>query len=114
MIKASVCLALIALTAPSAFAQAPAPAAPPQPRVASVNSQPRVDVSSMARPIDMHDSVWIEDLTMLDVRDLIKAGKFVINGVPLAPIEKTIENGKKRIEFRTDATVAATKKAMGK
>ncbi len=75
MIKASVCLALIALTAPSAFAQAPAPAAPPQPRVASVNSQPRVDVGSMPRPIDMHDSVWIEDLTMLEVRDLIKGGK---------------------------------------
>lgn len=23
----------------------------------------------------MHDSVWIEDLTMLEVRDLIKVGK---------------------------------------
>lgn len=29
----------------------------------------------MARPIDMHDSIWIEDLTMMEVRDLIKAGK---------------------------------------
>jgi creatinine amidohydrolase len=29
----------------------------------------------LPRPIDMHDSVWIEDLTMLEVRDLIKAGK---------------------------------------
>ena len=29
----------------------------------------------MPRPIDMHDSVWIEDLTMLEVRDLIKGGK---------------------------------------
>ncbi len=29
----------------------------------------------MARPIEMHDSVWIEDLTMMEVRDLIKAGK---------------------------------------
>ena len=29
----------------------------------------------MPRPIDMHDSVWIEDLTMLEVRDQIKAGK---------------------------------------
>jgi len=59
-----------------AAAQTPsAPAAPPQPRVASVNSQPRVDVSNMPRPIDMHDSVWIEDLTMLEVRDLIKGGR---------------------------------------
>jgi hypothetical protein len=29
----------------------------------------------MPRPIDMHDSVWIEDLTMLEVRDLIKAAR---------------------------------------
>ena len=57
------------------IATAQAPAAPPQPRVASVNTQPRVDVSNMARPIDMHDSVWIEDLTMMEVRDLLKAGK---------------------------------------
>ena len=41
-----------------------------------------------------------------------KAGKFVINGVPLDPIEKTIANGKRIVEFRTDATVAAIKKAM--
>lgn len=44
------------------------------PRTASVNTQPRVDAHAMARPIDLHDSVWIEDLTMLEVRDLIKAG----------------------------------------
>ena len=42
---------------------------------ASVNTQPRVDVLGMARPIEMHDSVWIEDLTMMEVRDLIKAGR---------------------------------------
>jgi hypothetical protein len=29
----------------------------------------------MPRPIEMHDSIWIEDLTMMAVRDLIKAGK---------------------------------------
>jgi creatinine amidohydrolase len=47
----------------------------PERRTASVNTQPRVDVTNMPRPIDMHDSVWIEDLTMLEVRDLIKSGK---------------------------------------
>jgi gluconolactonase len=40
-----------------------------------VNTQPRLDVREMPRPIDMHDSVWIEDLTMMEVRDLIRAGK---------------------------------------
>src|SRR5258706_5976496 len=57
-----------------AFAQAPAGQTPPRP-TASVNTQPRVDVLGMTRPIEMHDSVWIEDLTMMEVRDLIKGGK---------------------------------------
>lgn len=57
------------------LAQAPGGAgAPPQP-TASVNQQPRVDVLSMPRPIEMRDTLWMEDLTMLEVRDLIKAGK---------------------------------------
>lgn len=66
-------LVSLAATASAVFAQGPPPAAPS--RTASVNSGPRVDVSNMPRPIDMHDSVWIEELTMLEVRDLIKAGK---------------------------------------
>jgi len=64
-------IALVALAA-NAFAQTP----PQPPRgTASVNTQPRVDVLNMPRPIDMHDSIWIEDLTMLEVRDLLKSGK---------------------------------------
>ncbi len=69
----SLSLGFLLTTSLSGLAQAPA--APPAPRVASVNSQPRVDVSNMVRPIEMHDSVWIEDLTMMEVRDLIKGGK---------------------------------------
>jgi creatinine amidohydrolase/Fe(II)-dependent formamide hydrolase-like protein len=61
----------IAWASGSASAQTPAPQRP----TASVNTQPRVDVSNMPRPIDMHDSVWIEQLTMLEVRDQIKGGK---------------------------------------
>jgi creatinine amidohydrolase len=60
------------LTATTAMAQTPAPGGQ---RTASVNTQPRVDVTNMPRPIDMPDTVWIEDLTMLEVRDQIKAGK---------------------------------------
>lgn len=64
------------LTATTAMAQTPAAGGQqPERRVASVNTAPRVDVTNMPRPIDMHDSVWIEDLTMLEVRDLIRAGK---------------------------------------
>ena len=45
-------------------------------------------------------------------RSAARPGKFVINGVPLDPIAKTIENGKKMVAFRTEATVAAIKKSM--
>ena len=68
--KKSLLIASVSLCFTSAIG-----AQPPQRPVASVNTQPRVDVLGMARPIDMHDSVWIEDLTMLEVRDLLKAGK---------------------------------------
>lgn len=68
-------LAVTLVLAGPAAAQAPAPQGQGAGRpTASVNSQPRVDVTNMPRPIDMHDSVWIEDLTMLEVRDLIKGG----------------------------------------
>jgi creatinine amidohydrolase/Fe(II)-dependent formamide hydrolase-like protein len=36
---------------------------------------PRQDMSAIPRPIDMHDTVWIEDMTQLEVRDSLKAGK---------------------------------------
>lgn len=65
-----------------------------------------------------HDDYYISsiiatvDTNGIRMPERRKAGKFVINGVPLDPIEKTIANGKRIVEFRTDATVAAIKKAM--
>lgn len=74
--RAQTYLFVTLLTATTAMAQTPATTGQqPARRVASVNTEPRVDVTNMPRPIDMHDSVWIEDLTMLEVRDLIKSGK---------------------------------------
>jgi len=35
----------------------------------------RTDVLSMTRPIEMHDTVWIGEMTSLEVRDQLKAGK---------------------------------------
>jgi len=67
-----------------------------------------------------HDDYYISAIISTVSTDAIrmpervKAGNFVINGVPLAPIEKTIENGKKMIAFRTEAAVTAIKKSMGK
>ncbi|HWI16518.1 MAG TPA: creatininase family protein [Vicinamibacterales bacterium] len=66
-----------------------------------------------------HDNYYISSIIATVSTDAIrmkerrKAGKFVINGVPLDPIEKTIENGKKMVAFRTEVTVAAIKKSMG-
>jgi creatinine amidohydrolase len=57
-----------------AQAQGPAPAAA-QGKGKKGGGQKRVDLTAMARPIDMHDSVWIEDMTLLEIRDSLKAGK---------------------------------------
>jgi creatinine amidohydrolase/Fe(II)-dependent formamide hydrolase-like protein len=40
------------------------------------------------------------------------AGKFRINGIDLAPADKTIEWGRRIVNFRADATVAAVRKSM--
>src|SRR5690606_40189420 len=65
-----------------------------------------------------HDDYYISSIIATVDTDGIrmperrKAGKFVINGVPLDPIEKTIENGRKIVQFRTDVTVAAIEKSI--
>jgi len=74
MANTTIALSLAALLWSPGQAQPPAPTPTPRP-TASVNLQPRVDVLGMPRPIEMHDTVWIEDLTMMEVRDLIKAGR---------------------------------------
>jgi len=66
----------------------------------------------------LHDDYYISaiiavhDPNGVRMPERVKAGKFAINGVSLAPIEKTVENGKKIIAFRTEKTVAAIRKAM--
>ena len=45
--------------------------------IATAVAQPRerLDVSEMPRPIEALDSVWIEELTTLEVRDAMRDGK---------------------------------------
>src|SRR5579863_2973461 len=38
-------------------------------------SRERVNMQTFTRPIDMHDTVWIEDMTLLEIRDSLAAGK---------------------------------------
>jgi creatinine amidohydrolase/Fe(II)-dependent formamide hydrolase-like protein len=52
------------------------------------------------------------DPSSVRMQQRIAAGKFRINGVELAPAEKTIEWGKKIIAHRADETVKAIEKAV--
>lgn len=56
--------------------------------------------------------IMVHDVNGVRAPERIKAGTFAINGVSLAPVEKTIENGRKILAFRTEKTVAAIRKAM--
>ncbi len=58
--------------------------------------------------------MMVVDPTTVRMKQRMAAGKFRINGVELAPAEKTIEWGKKIIAFRADTTVKAIHKAMAK
>lgn len=68
----------------------------------------------------LHDSFMMEaqmmtvDPATVRMKERIAAGKFRINGVDLAPAEKTIEWGRRIVEYRTDRTVAAIKKALAR
>ena len=63
-----------------------------------------------------HDYYWITALMMavdpsvVRYEERVKAGKATINGVSIAPKEKTIAVGKKLIEWRTTQTVKAIEK----
>ena len=46
------------------------------------------------------------------MKQRIAAGNFRINGVDLVPAEKTIEWGRKIIDFRAESTVKAIQKAL--
>lgn len=62
-------------------------------------------------PEGLHDDFVISsqmaavDPTTIRAVERIKAGKFTINGVDLAPLEKTQEWGRKILDYRADRTV---------
>ena len=69
-------------------------------------------------PEGLHDDFAME-ATMLAVepesirmQQRIAAGNFRINGIELAPAEKTIRWGQRIIDFRSEATVKAIRKAL--
>ncbi len=116
-------LTLTLLLAGVATAQSPTPPGPP------ARTFPPPD-PEMPRPIDAVDTVFIEDMTWLEVRDAMRAGKRAVivatggveqNGPYLVTgkhnivlrAEKTIAFGKRLVEYRATLTVAAIKQALG-
>ncbi|MGI9629177.1 MAG: creatininase family protein [Longimicrobiales bacterium] len=70
-----------------------------------IDEDPRLD--------GLHDDYYITSIIMNDdpeyvrLEQRIAADKATINGISILPVEQTLEHGRKLIEFRTDATVAA-------
>jgi creatinine amidohydrolase len=62
---------------------------------------------------DLTATIMTVDPEMVRMKERIKAGKFSINGVQLAPAEKTIKIGKEVVEFRAQKTVEAIEKVLG-
>ena len=71
-------------------------------------------------PEGLHDDFAMTAMMMsvdpqsVRAKQRIVAGKFRINGIDLAPAEKTIEWGKKIVDFRAEQTVKAIRAAMDK
>lgn len=70
-------------------------------------------------PEGLHDDFAVTAILMTVDPNLVRmkergaAGRFSINGIELAPAPKTIEWGKKIIDFRANATVRAIEQAGG-
>lgn len=69
------------------------------------------------KPEGIHDDFAITaimstvDPASVRFKQRVAAKKASINGVPLEPLDKTVEWGKKIVDYRADATVAAIRKA---
>lgn len=68
----------------------------------------------------MHDDfamsaqMMVVDPTTVRMMERTAAGKFSINGLPLAPIQKTVAWGKRIVDYRAEITVAAIRKAIAR
>ena len=73
-----------------------------------------------SKPEGFHDgfgmtaTLMAVDPSVIRMRQRVAAGKFHIDGVQLAPAAKTIELGKKIIDFRAEAAVKGIRAARGK
>jgi hypothetical protein len=54
------------------------------------------------------------DPKLIRTKQRITAGKYSVNGFDMNPPSKTIENGKKLVEYRANITLDAIRKAISK
>ncbi len=62
----------------------------------------------------MTSQMMVVDPTTVRMKERMAAGKFSINGVPLAPIQKSVAWGKRIVEYRAELTAAAIRKAIAR
>lgn len=68
----------------------------------------------------LHDDFIMEaqlmtvDPAHVRMKERLAAGRFRINGIDLAPAERTVEWGRKIVEYRAERTAAAIRKAAGR
>ena len=74
MKKVMMVVLAVLIAALSAYAQNPAQPTG-QRRGGAGGGNPRVDMMTLVNPIEPYDSVWIEDMTLVEIRDALKAGK---------------------------------------
>ncbi|MGB1778010.1 MAG: creatininase family protein [Longimicrobiales bacterium] len=66
----------------------------------------------------LHDDYYITTIIMNDDPEYVRlaqridAGMASINGISILPIDEALEHGRRLIEFRTDATIAAMRAAI--
>lgn len=61
----------------------------------------------------MESQIATIDPNLIRATERQAAGKFSINGVNLAPVDKTIAMGKRLVNYRAEVTAAAIKKVLG-
>jgi creatinine amidohydrolase len=103
--RAAVCLFLFVASAGAALAQPPPAATRPGSSPAAASPDPE-----MARPIAAVDSVFIEDMTWLEVRDALRAGKTTAI-VATGGVE---QNGPYLVTGKHDVILRATTEAIAR
>jgi hypothetical protein len=58
--------------------------------------------------------MMVVDPNTVRMRQRVAAGRFSINGIPLAPPEKTIALGKRLVEYQASVTADAIRRARGR